>query len=796
MNSLYNDDQWTFNEKIRLIDCFLSDSNIDSIARNLTEDFGKNRPKNFFSIKNCNTELNNIIQEPFPGHLKEGLPEKYSKKQILESWMKYFQKQEEARRQFEEKMRTVKLRKVWKLIEDAREGKVSEEELNRLYEERLAKDEEKGEAYNQRVASLVKKLPTKKLFKTKNIQEVLNILNSPEKSPTKSVGSPTKSATSDWTESFDEEENEEEIPEEITGPVIPTLPNAKEIPQFHEVGEMKPQKVMKVAEEIKTEEMVTSPVKSPKVVASPEKRMLRTLPTRSRSEVSIEVSPTIPKSTEVLPTEASTLGKGRGAKRKISPLKTTVEGQEVQVPAVKRRRSGRSDVSSLASPGPIPVSPSFGERTGEITSPTQSPPSSLVSPNKDRRSSRLSEGAPPMIKAEEPMEVDIDQPDLGIKELTIDIPPVTTAPSVPSIESLGITANVGTQTNLSIRHRLPKKEHEARFSSPHRARRTSSRGKLTQHTGVQCERVMFNPDDEIHYTETGPTTPFIPSIYVGEEDEQKPRIKPRKTDASTIAEIEAERKAEENKVQPMVEEKRKLRSPTKEMKLLVKIGLEETDPSAQVKEEPVTPPVKASAKDRRSSTRQKIIDPKKSEDSPATKNKVEISQALNLISQYKESYMFKDVPTDKQAPNYSKAIKKPMSLNKMKKLIEDDTISTMADLKHYLSLMFCNAIMFNSSELEVVNAAKEMRKYAAGIFRTLEINKSFAQRAQAARASKKPLPGKTEATITPSPTPSVATSVVSTESVVTPPKGKDFVTRKTFVRKAIHTRRKIPKKHN
>lgn len=38
-----------------------------------------------------------------------------------------------------------------------------------------------------------------------------------------------------------------------------------------------------------------------------------------------------------------------------------------------------------------------------------------------------------MIKAEEPMEVDIDQPDLGIKELTIDIPPVTTTPSVPSI---------------------------------------------------------------------------------------------------------------------------------------------------------------------------------------------------------------------------------------------------------------------------------------------------------------------------------------------------------------------------
>lgn len=124
---------------------------------------------------------------------------------------------------------------------------------------------------------MVKKLPTKKLFKTKNIQEVLDILNSPEKSPTKSIGSPTKSATSDWTESFDEEENEEEIPEEITGPVIPTLPNAKEIPQFHEVGEMKPQKVMKVAEEIKTEEIVTSPVKSPKVVASPEKRMLRTV---------------------------------------------------------------------------------------------------------------------------------------------------------------------------------------------------------------------------------------------------------------------------------------------------------------------------------------------------------------------------------------------------------------------------------------------------------------------------------------------------------------------------------------
>lgn len=40
----------------------------------------------------------------------------------------------------EGKMREVKLRKIWKLIEDVKEGNVSEEELNRLYEERLAKD--------------------------------------------------------------------------------------------------------------------------------------------------------------------------------------------------------------------------------------------------------------------------------------------------------------------------------------------------------------------------------------------------------------------------------------------------------------------------------------------------------------------------------------------------------------------------------------------------------------------------------------------------------------------------------
>lgn len=78
-------------------------------------------------------------------------------------------------------------------------------------------------------------------------------------------------------------------------------------------------------------------------------------------------------------------------------------------------------------------------------------------------------------------------------------------------------------------------------------------GKLTTHIGVQCDRVMFDQNDEIHHLELGPTRLFISAIYL--EDGKSPKIRPGINDDATIAEIEAENKVEAAKPQVAVRTK-------------------------------------------------------------------------------------------------------------------------------------------------------------------------------------------------------------------------------------------------
>lgn len=63
------------------------------------------------------------------------------------------------------------------------------------------------------------------------------------------------------------------------------------------------------------------------------------------------------------------------------------------------------------------------------------------------------------------------------------------------------------------------------------------------------------------------------------------------------------------------------------------------------------------AENRRASARTRGPNSKPVAEEAPSKNKVELLQALNLVSQSKQAFVFRDIPTDKQAPNYSKAIK-------------------------------------------------------------------------------------------------------------------------------------------
>ncbi|XP_037077839.1 bromodomain-containing protein 8-like [Pollicipes pollicipes] len=76
---------------------------------------------------------------------------------------------------------------------------------------------------------------------------------------------------------------------------------------------------------------------------------------------------------------------------------------------------------------------------------------------------------------------------------------------------------------------------------------------------------------------------------------------------------------------------------------------------------------------------------------------------------HRHASMFARPITNDQATNYREIVKHPMDLAQMKRNVEAGTVNTTLQFQRDLMLMFCNAMMFNSSDHEVHRFAREMQ---------------------------------------------------------------------------------------
>ena len=65
--------------------------------------------------------------------------------------------------------------------------------------------------------------------------------------------------------------------------------------------------------------------------------------------------------------------------------------------------------------------------------------------------------------------------------------------------------------------------------------------------------------------------------------------------------------------------------------------------------------------------------------------------------------------TDQDAPGYYSLIKSPVDTRQIKQRIKEGTIASPLELRHALTLMFANALMYNRPGTTVHHMAADMR---------------------------------------------------------------------------------------
>jgi bromodomain-containing protein 8 len=85
-----------------------------------------------------------------------------------------------------------------------------------------------------------------------------------------------------------------------------------------------------------------------------------------------------------------------------------------------------------------------------------------------------------------------------------------------------------------------------------------------------------------------------------------------------------------------------------------------------------------------------------------------ILQIHSQISERSSASPFRDPVRPADAPNYTETIKKPMNLKTIGKRVRDGQITSSAEFRRDVLLMFANAVMFNSPDSEIARLAHEM----------------------------------------------------------------------------------------
>ncbi|KAL4705077.1 hypothetical protein ACJJTC_002725, partial [Scirpophaga incertulas] len=92
--------------------------------------------------------------------------------------------------------------------------------------------------------------------------------------------------------------------------------------------------------------------------------------------------------------------------------------------------------------------------------------------------------------------------------------------------------------------------------------------------------------------------------------------------------------------------------------------------------------------------------------------KKSVMLVYSRLCAHKYASLFQRPITDEEAPDYSRAIRRPMDLSTIRRNIDTGFVRTTSEFQRDILLMLSNALMYNSSEHSVYTMAKEMQEEA------------------------------------------------------------------------------------
>uniref|UniRef100_A0A915CYL1 Bromo domain-containing protein n=1 Tax=Ditylenchus dipsaci TaxID=166011 RepID=A0A915CYL1_9BILA len=363
--------------------------------------------------------------------------------------------------------------------------------------------------------------------------------------------------------------------------------------------------------------------------------------------------------------------------------------------------------------------------------------------------------------------------------------------------------SIGTQTNVSVRHlcvpiqpiTLKCKQTRGRIAP-----------KLPLSMGTQTEKVEFGAEDVLYIRPIGSTQTYkhVDKAVSLEEQKasfaKKSKAKPATvtTDEDTIAQIAMENEKlafldshttstaenlQKASAHKMTGKESSRSRNTKDSSVISQTSIQHSQSSAvsEIKVVISQRPQSPSKKDKKSMGDAKTL--RGSSARPVRAQAPVAAAAVTktiLIALWKEIIAMRNAPiftqpvSDEDVPGYNSVVKRPMDLSTIRRKIDSGSICTINEFREHILLMFTNAIMFNSTEHDINQIAKDMLRfclklirdaqYAAGEFGDVSPPVKTSRRSQA-------VTGKLESR--PRASPSVdrerAGSVASEASFIAPP---------------------------
>ncbi|CAJ0932101.1 unnamed protein product, partial [Mesorhabditis belari] len=706
--------EWSTREKLVLFKAYLNHEDWDKRAAEVQKQCGAHRPKHFFLTHPCQVEFNRLFAKPFPGMmpLECGIP--YTHKFHVQQYVKYLEKEvlEDEAREEEADLATIR-HKIDTLLRIKR-GEVDEQEMKELLDTLRAEDAEKDQdevefvvgTFMNRLKEVQREhielppIPPEwtalTLLPPSSISEQVprgleTAFRSPSPQKPMQVFSPIRPIKESIQEVLQERNPPKEIIVETQPPAEEEEDEPKEEEQEEKREEEQPMDVHEIVEHEPKIEMGDDRSESGSVASSFAPVSQPTTPL---------AAPSISTPTPAIDLEV----KARRGRPRLNTTSSNISTASSAEPESRSRRpSSKFDETPKADPTPATARRPSLRRPPQLSGleefslqpvalPTPSTPADEENSDgkasargRDRRSSRNKKDSitstPASAKAEDeemetkslidtPVEGPIDDMVINEKKRTL---AVATEISIYS-------------TKLLPPNPVNKKQNVRRSSRVHQPTSAAREGMSKAHAGCQTSIIEFGPYDEflIKQDRRGVTKlkrPFV-QVFPAEMNE---------SDDESLISVKRRIKEE-----PQQEKKGDKKSGQQQQKRKIK-GKIVTWKQKQPKKEPEDVSGSPSKKKEEKPSKEDLLNAK-----------ALLLTYLTQVLATRSASIFRNPVTDREAPDYSKIVKKPTDLTTIKADIEKGKITTLETLKHHLLQMFANAVMFNYTDHEVNTCAKEM----------------------------------------------------------------------------------------